>query len=84
MSRSPEGDIKTLERRARQKVAAIRRVVREYNQNLDATHDDQAGPVMSKQHEMERELAEYFKLYKSIKRARKKLRSRAARAFIKE
>lgn len=78
MSRSLQGEIETLERKAQRKVAAIRRAVREYNQRLDATHDDQAGPVVSKQHEMERKLAEYLKLYKSIKRARKRLHARAA------
>jgi hypothetical protein len=78
MSRSLQGEIETLERKAQRKVAAIRRAVREYNQSLDATHDDLAGPVVSKQHEMERQLADYLKLYKSIKRARKKLHARAA------
>ncbi|HKP12331.1 MAG TPA: hypothetical protein VJZ91_09485 [Blastocatellia bacterium] len=78
MSRSLEGDVKALERKARHKAAAIRRVVHEYNQSLDAAHDDQAGPVVSKQREMEREIAEYLKLYKSIKRARKRLQTKAA------
>jgi hypothetical protein len=56
----------------------IRRVVREYNQTLDDTRDDQAERVVSKQREMERVVAEYLKLYKSIRRARKKGQPRAA------
>jgi hypothetical protein len=78
MSRRLEDDVEALERKAQRKVAAIRRVVREYNQKLDATHDEQSGPVVSKQHEMERVLGNYIKPYKTIKRARRKLRTRAA------
>jgi len=78
MSRTLEGDLKALKRRARQQAAVIRRLLREYNQSLDAARDEQARPVVSKEHEMEREIAEYLRLYKSIKRARKKLQTRAA------
>jgi hypothetical protein len=78
MSRSLEGDVKALERRAKRQAAVIRRVVREYNQRLDVAHDDRAEPVVSKQHEMEREIAEYLKLYKSIRRVRRKLQTKAA------
>ncbi len=78
MSRGLKEDVEALERKAQRKVAAIRRVVREYNQTLDDTRDDHAEPVVSKQREMEREIAEYLKLYKCIKRARKKLQPRAA------
>jgi hypothetical protein len=70
--------MKTLERRARKQAAAVRRVVREYNQSLDATQDDGAEFVVSKQREMEREIAQYLKLYKGIRRARKKLETKAA------
>ena len=76
MSRSLEANAEALERKAQHKVAAIRRVVREYNQSLDATNDDRAAKVLSKQHEMERVVAQYIKLYKAIKRVRKKLRTR--------
>lgn len=78
MSRSLEKGVKVLERKARQQAAKIRRVVGEYNQSLDVAHDDQAGPVVSKQSELEREIAKYHKLYKSIKRARKRLQTKAA------
>ena len=76
MSRSLEESAEVLKRKAQHKVAAIRRVVREYNQSLDATNDDQAAQVVHKQQEMERIVAEYIKLYKAIKRVRKKLRAR--------
>jgi len=75
MSRSLEESAEILERKAQHKVAAIRRVVREYNQKLDATNDDRASQVMHKQEEMERIVAQYIKLYKDIKRLRKKMRA---------
>lgn len=78
MSRRLENNVEALERKAQRKVAVIRRVVYEYNQRLDATHNEQAGPVVSKQHEMERMLGDYIKLYKTIKRTRKKLQARVA------
>ena len=76
MSRSLAESAEVLERKAQHQVAAIRRVVREYNQSLDATDDDRATQVLHKQQEMERIVAEYIKLYKAIKRLRKKLRAR--------
>ena len=76
MSRSLEESAEVLERKAQHQVAAIRRVVSEYNQSLDAASDDRAAPVLHKQREMERVVAEYVKLYKAIKRVRKKLRAR--------
>ena len=76
MSRSLEESAEVLKRKAQHKVAAIRRVVREYNQSLDATNDDRAAQVVHKQQEMERIVAEYIKLYKAIKRVSKKLRAR--------
>ena len=76
MSRSLEASAEVLERKAQDKVMAIRRVVEEYNQRLDAINDDRAAQVMRKQREMERIVAEYIKLYKAIKRVRKKLRAR--------
>ena len=76
MSRSLAENAEALERKAQHKVTAIRRVVHEYNQRLDATNDDQAAPVMRKQREMDDVVADYVKLYKAIKRVRKKLRAR--------
>lgn len=67
-----------LQRKAQHQIKAIRRVVREYNQTLDAANDDRAAPVVEKQHEMERVVGKYVKLYKAIKRRRKKLRGKAA------
>lgn len=78
MSRSLEANAEALERKVQHKVAAIRRVVHEYNESLDAAHDDQATQVMRKQREMEEVVAEYVKLYKAIRRIRKKLRARVA------
>ncbi|MEN3331170.1 MAG: hypothetical protein V7641_535 [Blastocatellia bacterium] len=76
MSRSLAESAEVLERKAQHQVAAIRRVVREYNQSLDSTSDDRAAQVAHKQQEMERIVADYIKLYKAIKRLRKKLRAR--------
>jgi hypothetical protein len=76
MSRSLEESAAALEREARLKVKAVRRAVREYNRSLEASRDDCAQPVLDKQQEMERVVAEYIKLYKAIKRIHKKLRSR--------
>jgi hypothetical protein len=76
MSRGLAESAEVLERKAQHQVAAIRRVVREYNQSLDSTSDDRAAQVAHKQQEMERIVAEYIKLYKAIKRLRKKLRAR--------
>lgn len=75
MSRSLEESAEVLERKAQHKVTAIRRVVREYNQKLDATKDDRATQVLHKQQELERVVAQYIKLYKAIKRLRKKMRA---------
>lgn len=74
MSRSLAESAEILERKVQHKVAAIRRVVHEYNQKLDATNDDRATQVMHKQQEMERIIAQYIKLYKASKRLRKKMR----------
>ena len=74
MSRGSEANAEVLQRKAQHKVKAIRRVVREYNQTLDATNDDRAIPVVRKQQEMDRLVGEYVKLYRAFKRARKKLR----------
>ena len=76
MSRSLEESAEALERKAQLQVAAVRRVVREYNQSLEAASDDRAAQVIYKRQEMERIVAEYVKLYKAIKRVRKKLRAR--------
>jgi hypothetical protein len=74
MSRSlTENAAEALERKARNKVTAIRRAVGEYNQSLDATNDAAAGQVLRKQREMDRIVADYVELYKAIKRIRKKL-----------
>ena len=78
MSRGLKEDVEALERKAQRKAAVIRRVVREYNQTLDDARDDQAERVINTQREMERVVAEYLKLYKSIRRARKKAQPRAA------
>jgi hypothetical protein len=75
MSRSLEESAEVLQRKAQHKVTAIRRAVREYNQKLDATKDDQATQVLHKQQELERIVAQYIKLYKAIKRLRKKMRA---------
>jgi len=74
MSRGTEEIVEGLQRKAQHKVKAIRRVVREYNQTLDASNDDHAVPVVEKQQEMERLVGEYVKLYRAFKRARKKQR----------
>ena len=74
MSRSlTENAAEALERKARNKVTAIRRAVGEYNQSLDAANDAAAGQVLRKQREMDRIVADYVELYKAIKRIRKKL-----------
>lgn len=73
MSRSLEESAEVLQRKAQHKVTAIRRVVREYNQKLDATKDDRATQVLHKQQELERIVAQYIKLCKAIKRLRKKM-----------
>lgn len=78
MSRSLAENAEALERKVQHKVAAIRRAVQAYNQSLDSTNDDRAGQVMRKQREMEDAVGEYLKLYKAIKRVRKKLRARDA------
>jgi hypothetical protein len=75
MSRSLEESAEVLERKAQHKAAALRRVVQEYNRHLDATKDDRATHVLHKQQEMERIVAQYIKLYKAIKRLRKKMRA---------
>ena len=75
MSRSLEADVEALERKAEHKVAAIRRVMLEYNDSLDPKNEGTTDRVSRKQHEMEGIVAEYLKLYKAIRRIRKKLRA---------
>ena len=78
MSRGLEENAEQLQRKAQHKIKAIRRVVREYNQTLDAASDDRAMPVVQKQQEMERLVGKYVKLYRAIKRLRKKQRQKAS------
>lgn len=62
-----------LEREARSKAAAIRRIVQEYTSSIEKSPHVNALDRLRKQREIERVVAEYIQLHKSLKRVRKKL-----------
>jgi hypothetical protein len=62
-----------LEREAEQRAATIRRVVREYNEAVGGGTGSDNGIRVTKQREIERRVAEFVTLHKSLKRVRKKM-----------
>lgn len=75
MSKTLEEYAVDLERKAQEKVYAIRRVVKEYNACLQSATGGNASSLPRKQREIERVVAEYIQLYKALKRLRKKMRA---------
>jgi len=75
MSKSLEECAVELERKVREKVHVIRRVVKEYNACLQGATNGDAFQIPRRQREIERVVAEYFQLYKALKRLRKKMRA---------
>jgi hypothetical protein len=74
MSRSLEKSASELERKAEHKAAAIRRIVREYNESIRS--DASSKPILrsKKEREIEQVIGEYTQVHKALKRLRKKLR----------
>jgi hypothetical protein len=62
-----------LEREARSRAIALRRVVQEYNEAIENRANVDALYKLKKQREIERVVAEYIDLHKSLKRIRRKL-----------
>jgi hypothetical protein len=73
MSKSLEEYAVDLERKAQEKVYVIRRVVKEYNASLQSTDNGDSSHLLRKQREIERVVADYIRLYKALRRLRKKM-----------
>ena len=73
MSKSLEQSAAELERKAQDKAVNIRRVMREYNTSLQGATGGDALHRLRKEREIDRAVADYLRLYKAIRRVRKKL-----------
>ena len=74
MSRSLEKSASDLERKAQNKAAIIRRIVREYNQSVSSDAGPKYALRSKKERKIEKAIAEYEEVHKALKRLRKKLR----------
>ena len=75
MSKSLEHSAAELERKAQDKAVIIRRVVREYNTSKERATGGDPLYLLRKEREIDRAVADYIRLYKAIRRVRKKLRA---------
>lgn len=73
MSRGLERSEAALERKAQNRAAIVRRVVREYNESVQ---NDRAVRKAKKEREIDRVVAELMETHKALKRLRKKMRAR--------
>jgi len=75
MSKSLEQSAAELERKAQDKAVIIRRVMREYNTSQERATGGDSLYLLRKEREIDRAVADYIRLYKAIRRVRKKLRA---------